>query len=348
MKNNYKVIDISGIGHCGKSIVNSIFANHDEIHVHNPLFEFNLLRFYGGLINLESDLVHNWSPLRAGMAINHFRFLINKISPKAKISSPSSILNSGGWNYNEILNCDLEKITNDYLDSLEDFSTKSVWPYYEIYHNPIKRLFSRLRNKLLNNKKKQKIIFSSGSNFNSLTKKYLEDILFNHSKSIVCTNNMFEPFSPDKYLHFFENPYSIIVWRDPRDIYVSSKLGDKFVPESERKFGVTKYHKSFTLSDDISLFIKRQKLLQSKCIFSNQDRVLNIKFEDIVNNFEKSIDDISKFVQVSIDNIDSLKKKVNVENSKKNIGVWKTYDNQLEIDLISKELNSYMSYFKYE
>ena len=152
MKNNYKVIDISGVGHCGKTIVNSILANHYKIHVHNPLFEFNLLRFYGGLINLESDLVHNWSQIRAGMAINHYRFLIKKISPTGKISDPRSILNSGGWNYNETLNCDLEKISNDYLDSLEDFSTKSAWPFHEIYHNPFKRFFSRLRNKLFNNK----------------------------------------------------------------------------------------------------------------------------------------------------------------------------------------------------
>ena len=68
----------------------------------------------------------------------------------------------------------------------------------------------------------------------------------------------------------------------------------------------------------------------------------------IVHNFEQSVDRISNFVGISFKNVNYIKEKINVENSKKNIGVWKAYDNQLEIDLISKELNDYMSYFKYE
>ena len=44
MNNKYKIIDISGVGHSGKTIVNSILSAKEEIHVHSPLFEFNLMK----------------------------------------------------------------------------------------------------------------------------------------------------------------------------------------------------------------------------------------------------------------------------------------------------------------
>ena len=91
---NKKVIDVCGIGHSGKTIVNQILSHNSDIHVHNPLFEFNLLRVYGGLINLKSNLVDNFSPNRVDMAISQFRHLIKTISPSARISNLKSIFNS--------------------------------------------------------------------------------------------------------------------------------------------------------------------------------------------------------------------------------------------------------------
>ena len=149
---------------------------------------------------------------------------------------------------------------------------------------------------------------------------------------------MFEPYNEGKYFKFFNDPYQINVWRDPRDIYVSTKLGDVFSPNFESSQSIGSYHKSFTLSDDINNFITREKILISKCNFKDSNRILNIKFEDIVHNFEQSVDRISNFVGISFKNVNYIKEKINVENSKKNIGVWKAYDNQLEIDLISKSL----------
>ena len=345
---NKKIIDVSGIGHSGKTIVNEIFTHHSKIHVHSPLFEFNLLRVYGGLINLHSNLVENWSPNRADIAINQFKHLIKTISPTAKMWSINSLINSNGWNYNEMLECDFEQISKDYINSLISLESKSVWPYPEIYKNSLIRFFRRVAGRIFNYQHKNKVIFSDATNFNNKTKLFLEDILFNHNKNLVCTNNMFEPYNEGKYFKFFNDPYQINVWRDPRDIYVSTKLGDVFSPNFESSQSIGSYHKSFTLSDDINNFITREKILISKCNFKDSNRILNIKFEDIIHNFEQSVDRISNFVGISFKNVNYIKEKINVENSKKNIGVWKAYDNQLEIDLISKELNDYMSYFKYE
>ena len=156
---NKKIIDVSGIGHSGKTIVNEIFTHHSKIHVHSPLFEFNLLRVYGGLINLHSNLVENWSPNRADIAINQFKHLIKTISPSAKIWNINSLINSNGWNYNEMLECDFEQISKDYINSLIILESKSVWPYPEIYKNSLIRFLEELQVEYLTTNIKIKLFF---------------------------------------------------------------------------------------------------------------------------------------------------------------------------------------------
>ena len=57
---------------------------------------------------------------------------------------------------------------------------------------------------------------------------------------------------------------------------------------------------------------------------------------------------ISNFLNVKFDDIDSIKESINVNKSKSNIGLWKNYDKQSEIDFINKELADYMKFFNYE
>ena len=345
---NKKIIDVSGIGHSGKTIVNQILQHNEDIHVHKPLFEFNLLRVYGGLINLKSNLVDNFSPNRSDMAIAQFRHLINTISPSAKMSDLKSLFNSNGWNYNDMLGCDFERISNEYIDSLIDLETKSIWPYPEIYKSKFHRFFKRVGKRLFNYEYKNKLVFSMSNDFEKKTRSYLEKILFNNEKNILCTNNMFEPYNAGKYFDFFNDPFLILVWRDPRDIYVSTKIGNSYIPDFEPSEYINSHHKSFTLSDDINHFILREKILLSKCDFKDSKRIFNIKFEDIIYNFEESIQKLSQFLNIEFGDVNYLKKAINVEKSKSNIGLWKKYNNQQEIDLIKKELSDYMAILKYE
>ena len=42
------------------------------------------------------------------------------------------------------LQCDFEQISYDYIDSLIDFETKSVWPYPDIYNSRFNRFIKRI------------------------------------------------------------------------------------------------------------------------------------------------------------------------------------------------------------
>ena len=92
----------------------------------------------------------------------------------------------------------------------------------------------------------------------------------------------------------------------------------------------------------------REKILLTRCNFNNSNRVLNLKFEDIVFRFDEAVNKISNFLNVKFDDIDLIKESINVNKSKSNIGLWKNYDKQSEIDFINKELADYMKFFNYE
>ena len=342
-----KLIDISGIGHSGKTMVNDILSTNDRFHVHHPAFEFNLLRVFGGIVDLEYHLTEKWSPNRCDIALHNFKHLIDTISPKANIFNINSMIRSNGWNYNEMLQCEFDKISYDYLNSLISLNSELLWPYPQIYENSYKRLARKIGFRLFKYKKKHNFKLSDGKNFEELTRNYLEKVLSNNNK-IICTNNMFEPYCTEKYFKFFQDPLSIIVWRDPRDIYVSTKIEAPYTPSFEKNNIVGKHEKSFTLSHDINAFIRRKKILINKCNFKESSRIHNIKFEDIVYDFERSILLIEDFLNIKLGNHKKIKKDLRLDLSQKNIGLWKKYNNQQEIDLIKKELSDYMAIFKYD
>jgi hypothetical protein len=51
---------------------------------------------------------------------------------------------------------------------------------------------------------------------------------------------------------------------------------------------------------------------------------------------------------LKFDDIDLIKESINISKSKSNVGLWKNYDKQSEIDFINKELADYMKLFNYE
>lgn len=73
--------------------------------------------------------------------------------------------------------------------------------------------------------------------FQKLTKAYVNSILEagKESKKLVrLIDQPFPPNNPEDVIHFFEDPYAIVVDRDPRDIYVMVKhfafRSGRFIP----------------------------------------------------------------------------------------------------------------------
>ena len=101
-----------------KRYFNRFFKEFSSIYVQDHLFEFNLLRIQGGLIDLKHNLYDNWSPIRSDAAIRRFHQLILRLGTQAKINNFKSIGLASGNNYNSF--------NDSFIDISEKFINKLI------------------------------------------------------------------------------------------------------------------------------------------------------------------------------------------------------------------------------
>ncbi len=345
-----KIIDVSGFGHSGKTAVSDLLREVKGVEAHDHSFEFGLIRYADGILDLQSNLVDNWSPIRSDRAIKRFRELCHKLA-------------SG---YSKHLNPFFLEISDKYIESLIDgrlFINGWFDPLYDQQKLDINReilkkfglleiakTFAKiLRNKKVSYSKKTEVFLSIGSDFIFKTKKYLEEI-FISNKSIksefILTNNMFEPFSPTSALDYFEDAYCIVVERDPRDIYASVINYDQsFIPDFEENNKT--YSKNYLkgLKEDmlgvmnVQSFITRQKVYYQMAISSmDDDRVVRIKYEDLVLSYESTVEYLFKRLKIHPKNHFRKNSCFDPNQSSKNVGLWRKLANTDEMRRIEKEL----------
>ena len=346
-----KLIDISGFGHSGKTTVNNLFSEVDGIHVHDPNFEFGLLRLPDGLIDLKRNVLDNWTPIKSDIQIKRFLNLVKK-------------LNS---NYSENLNTNFYNLSLELVNNLVRYKTHIEW-YDNLYNNQydsslkmftkkafqelgILTSFRKLKKQISTNniKNKDEVNMVTNVNFDSLIKKYLNSLL-SLKDNIIVTNNAFEPFNPSASISFFNDSYSIIVDRDPRDIYLSSIYSDNlFVPDFEKNNKsvsldfIQNQKKDFLGSKNIDIFIWRQKQLRDSVKKDiKSDRILRINYEDLIFNYEKTVNLIFKFSKINHNSHSNKFKFFDPKISKLNVNLWKKHKDNSNILLIEKKLSKYL------
>lgn len=346
-----KLIDISGFGHSGKTTVTNLFSEVDATHVHDPNFEFGLLRLPDGLIDLKRNVLDNWTPIKSDIQIKRFLNLVKK-------------LNS---NYSENLNSNFYSSSIELINNIVMYKTQIHW-YDDLYNNEYdsnmkmftKKAFQKLgvlnrfrklkkQRSTNNSKNKNEVNMVTNVNFNSLIKKYL-NCLLSFKDNIIVTNNAFEPFNPSESMSFFNDAYSIIVDRDPRDIYLSSINSDNlFVPDFEKNNTsvslefIQNQKKDFLGSNNIDMFIWRQKQLRDSIKKDiNSDRILRINYEDLIFNYEKTVNLIFKFSKINPNSHLNKFKFFDPKISKSNVNLWKKHKDNSDILLIEKELSNYL------
>ena len=349
-----KLIDISGFGHSGKTAVTDLLREVDGVHAHQNSFEFNLIRLPDGILDLSSALTDNWSPSRSDFAIKRFRLLALSLNTS----------------YSEILNRNFMNITDEYLDSLiEGKLNIGAW-YDGLYSKPgyierskpllkkvrvfkllkaIYRIFWSIEKTYQN---KVEVNLASGDSFLEKTIEYLEKVLsynLEDALTTIVTNNAFEPFNPNVSLKYFKDAYSIIVDRDPRDIFISViKSNFAFTPYFEEGNKSFKAHYQTLKEDmlgvnDINIFIKRQKLYREKTEKASYGRkIIYIKYEDLVLNYKSTKDKIFSIIGINPKLHLNKNKYFDPKESRLNVKIYKRFGDRSEIKMIEKELKPYL------
>ena len=347
-----KIIDISGLGHSGKTSVTDLLREVNGITVHYGSFEFGLLRLPDGMIDLKSAIVDNWSPVRSDFAIKRFKKLYSALAPT----------------YVEFIHPDFLKLSEEYAQSIVTDTLlvnwyDSLYDTFPGYKTKIKAIlkianlltvFRTLKKKVpgTGNHNKNTVYLVDNSDFIQKTKDYLIKILSIYKGAeiqTVVTNNTFEPFNPEKSMELFDDAFCVIVDRDPRDIYLSALNSQGlFIPDFEKnnpaitqKF-IENQKQDMLGTHNIGTFIERQKIYRKNIVNSDNPRIIRIHYEDMIYNYEKTVKEL--FIQLDIDPKKHIYKKkyFNPEISKKNVGLWKNHKHLREITLIEKELKDYL------
>lgn len=335
-----KLIDVSGYGFTGKTIVSDFLKNSDKILSFPNTFEFELFRVANGLFDLYFSLCYSWSLIRSSQQIKKFKELIYRIGPVRNIYDPSTYFASGHC-YNSIFNDKFISISEEFINELIEFSDKAFWPYENLSNSKIQFIYNKLKRLAQKKHIKSTIHYSERDNFltvlNQYIQKLFDEIASDHQTHFLL-NNSFEPFNPELGINIVNDSKLIIVDRDPRDIYGSLMSPDKvFFPsfENSKSIGLLKSSAHFK---NVETFIKRYKILRKNSQTTTNKNVLKINFEDFVLDNVNYSEKVMNFT--GIKDIKLLTSS-QLSDSKKNIGVWKHHRNTKEIMLIEKELKDY-------
>lgn len=327
-----RYLDLSGFAFTGKHAVIDLMREFRGFHVAPFAFEFNLLRIQGGLRDLETALVDDWSPIRSSAALTRFERLVRRMGTKNRLLWPPSWLDGTGWNYDILFRGSFQPRSRRYIDALVSASWRTEWPYPMGDMSSLELLMRKvMRMALLPRAFDVPVRLSAPGRerFLSETRAYLDDLLFAYSADAssdqpvhtVVMHNSLEPFNPGRGLRYFHDARCIVVDRDPRDNYVAGL-----------------WYRPTRVS--VEVFVERYRLYRGIAAQSGdpEQRVLRIAFEDLVLRYEDTVARIVAFL--GIDSVDHIARGTyfRPQQSAKNIGIWRTYPWQEEIAVIQREL----------
>jgi Sulfotransferase family len=339
-----KIIDVSGYGHSGKTAVSDFLKDHERVFSFPSNVEFELFRVQGGLVDLYLCIYFGWNLIRSRAKINEFKKLVNRIGTVQNKFQPSTLWNASGHGYNQLFNNKFISISQEFINELTKTQQESFWPYDSLSDTKLKVFYDKIWNKFSRNLSLKTIYYTDRNEFINLSSSYIHKLFAevgNSNQTHVVLNNTFEPYNPSISLDIVENSVSIIVDRDPRDIFsslINSK--DTFVPTFEKYKNSEELKKRMVGFDDIDQFIARFKILKNNVIKDQDDRVLRIRYEDFILNHEETARQINNHVEL-VNLEKTVNKSFNLEDSKKNVGIWKKYRDLPEIIQIEKELAEY-------
>lgn len=324
------IIGACGFGSTGSSAVTDYLKEYNSFQVLDDI-EFTWVSNVDGLIDLDYHVnkPHNRT-MDSIMAIDRYRemckcyakqYEIAGVQSEAIIKLTEDFLNSiittsWEWRIHGSQNT-IDRIRRSYYSR---FSIVSKWEvkngrHWEGY--PLEKVFLSVLPK----------------EFDEKARKHVRDILTAMGADLSKPLILDQPFAgnnPQACFKFFDDPYAVVVDRDPRDNYV---------------FARTKLLGRFHLMpiNRVEDFVKYYRALRDNQPYKEvgNNRLLSIKFEDMVYHYEETTARLRDFLHLP-DN-PCPKSIFDPAISMPNTQVWRRFPQfQRDIEYIEKELPEYL------
>jgi len=338
-----KLIVPTGYMGSGSSAITDLIAEFKDCVNDFSIFEYVFLHCPNGVFDLEDKLLVGNNAIRSDEAIRSFEAQMKKLYDK-----------KFWWvgNYKKIIGEEFIIFTQDYIKKVTQYNFDGYWYTHEEVNFPmfIKLLIRKpfkivFRNKLFNKnilryKDGMKLSYIKPTDFYKFSKEYIYNIIniISKNKDNVVMDQLLLPFNLFRVDNYFEKELKVIVVeRDPRDVFILNKY----------IWGKRKIAVPFPL--EVNEFCEFYKNMRESEKLTNSEKILRIKFEDLVYNYEDTVENIIKFLDFKKEDHIHKKEKIIPELSIKNTQVFN--GNELfvdEVKTIEKKLNKYLYNFPYE
>ena len=334
------IVPVSYMG-SGSSAVTDLISEFKNVNNKYGNFEYVFLHCPNGVFDLEDKLLKGNNALRSDEAIHTFLKTMKQLYDKKY-----------WWvgNYKQKIGKDFFKLTKQYILELEDFEFEDYWYYQEntnfrmFFHLCFNKVVKLLTFKKIKTKKPllyKKVMFSypEDEKFYEITKKYVNNVLnlFDSSNQDILLDQLLLPYNLHRIDNYFnENLKVIVVERDPRDVFLSNK------------YIWSKVEGTVPFSRNVKDFCKQYSKIRKIEIPCNSKKVLRIKYEDLIYNYEISVNKIISFLEYNSEDHINKYTKFNPNISIKNTKLFLKKEYQEEAKYIEKELKKYLYDFSVE
>ena len=324
------IIGACGFGSTGSSAVSDYLQEFNDFQVLDSQ-EFTWVSGVDGLIDLDYHLNH--PHMRTGDSIYALHRFENRV--KATIRTYERKYGKGK---------EFEESAYRFIDAI----TQLKWNWYinesgGFYEKYVKKLLFQKRiilpierklKRQINCYPMKEVRFSvMPENFEESARTHIKELLAIMGATFEKPIVLDQPFSgnnPQASFKFFDDPYAIVVDRDPRDNYVFANT---------RLVGRVSHFMPIQPVED---FVKYYRALRDNQPYKQKsDRILSVKFEDMVYHYNETTKKIRDFLHLPEN--PNPKSIFNPAVSMPNTQVWKRFPQYVkDIEYIEKELKEYL------
>ncbi len=329
-----KIISCSSYYGTGSSAVTDFVTEFSSVKSLGE-YEFRFLHDTDGIADLQYHLVENHNRHNSGHALKRFKKLVDFYAGSrfAKRYEPYF---GNRW----------KEISYKYIDSLTDFSFKGWWQYDLLdkgtgyYYRKLlinklyKMTLGRGNERTLNVLPNEITLCSrpTKEEFIEKTKKYLNELMIAANPEgapMLMVDQLLPSSEIWRFLPYFDDVCTIVVERDPRDLYILEKFIWKgcLIP-----------------TDDVETFCKwyRYTRAHRKTEVYDSQKVMLLQFEDLIYHYDETSAKLRDWLGLKEeDHVDKLKK-LDPSRSIRNTRLWKKYDIGEELKVIETELSEYL------
>lgn len=326
-----KKIACVGYHATGAGVIDDLFREFDNVVQGQYEVESRLLQDPDGISDLEYNIVDNPHRLNSGFAIKRFLKYVKTTNRT----------------YTRIFGEKWSHLSEEYAHSLAAFEFQGYWhgdvwllsPFWRYLHK-FRRGLARISPKAIRKPAyynyfpwlKSYHVSITREEFYKKTQDYMEKLCSSmnvDNKEYVVLDQLISPGNPARYANYVNNLKTIIVDRDPRDVYLHQLN-----------------HKDHVLPTDVYQFCQEYRDDRKRISNLPKDDCMEITFEQLIYNYDDSVKRVIDFIGIDRSHWIKPKSYFDPAKSIKNTRLWeKTDQYQREIHIIEEKLKDMLHEF---